>query len=133
MPWWYSQDEERYQGPCGTREEAIEIGRDAWGGEAFSVIEAEQDVIDFTFTDRHLTQWMETLEDDQSEKGDPESDVGLLHNLTNEQAERLRLDINDAISAWLQEEKIDTRAWSFKRSGDPERIPEVPLPEGMES
>jgi hypothetical protein len=48
MPWWYSQDEERWNGPCDTRAEAVAEGRGEWDGEAFAVCEAEQGPYDLT-------------------------------------------------------------------------------------
>jgi hypothetical protein len=40
--WYCSHDDENFQGPYDTRDEAVSVGRENWSGEAFSIIEARK-------------------------------------------------------------------------------------------
>lgn len=120
MAWWYSQDEDRWNGPCSDREEAISEGRDNYNGEGFMVMEADTGDYDMTLDSAHI---LEKLADQNEDRGDPDGDAPL-YQVTPTQSADLEAMVSSAIKRWVSKHRIDIRAWCFKTQGKPESIPE---------
>lgn len=105
--WWYSNNEESYQGPCGSREEAISTGFHEYGGEGWLyIVEATQavpgtDIFDF---DRVLEDFEERNEECWGEDGQPISGIEFKdkRQLENMLGATLRnyLEKNNALRSW---------------------------------
>jgi hypothetical protein len=118
--WWISTDEERYQGPYDSREEAIAVGTDDYGGDAFHICEATQGMLNlrpFWADDIY-----DRLQDVNEERVDPEDGELFRKSPTKEQDADLANMVNDAIEAWARKHNIDTRAWAFDSQRNSERI-----------
>ena len=105
--WWYSQDEERWNGPCSDREEAISEGRDNYDNEAFMVMEAETGDYDMRLDVDTIT---ECLADRNEDRSDPDGDPPLCQ-CTKVQNADLAAMVNTAIMRWVHKHRIDIRAW----------------------
>lgn len=119
--WWYSQDEERWNGPCDSREEAIAVGRGDYGDESFMVMDAEQGYYDLTI---NSSQILELIEEQNEDESDPEGNNTFTEKLTPKQRVALESVINSAIERWVVDEKVDARAWA-PTMGNPETIGET--------
>ena len=124
MPWWHSQNEERWHGPEDTREGAIQAGTTDYDGDPFFVCEAEQ-----TDCDLSLPSWVitERLTEDNEELLDPDGD-GLFAHLTNEQRRDLEASVAAAIKAWADRHNLSYLGWHFTKQGLPETITPVKTP-----
>ena len=120
--WWYSQDEERWNGPCDSREAAIADGRSDYDDESFMVVDAEQGHYDLSLS---AVKVLEMIEEDNEENSDPDGNNTFTSKLTPKQIDVLFTMLNDAIAEWVLRESIDTRAWAFKNMGNPETIGET--------
>ena len=122
MAWWYSQDEDRWNGPCSDREEAINEGRDNYDGESFMVMEAETGDFDMALDASTI---FEALDGQNEDRVDPDGDY-MLADVNDKQRADLAAMVNSAIMRWVHKHRIDIRAWAFKSQGKPETIPEQP-------
>jgi hypothetical protein len=122
MAWWYSQNEERWNGPCSDREEAIELGRDEYPGEGFMVMEAETGDYDLRVDADTL---LERIADRNEDRSDPDGDPPL-HGVTPAQEKDLEAFVHNAIKRWARAHRIDIRAWCFTKQGNPESIKAEP-------
>lgn len=122
--WWYSQDEDRWNGPCSDREEAIDLGRDEYNGEAFMVMEAETGDYDMRLSGDDL---LERLNERNEDRSDPDGDPAF-YRVDPKVEKDLGDMVTAAIARWVRKHRIDTRAWCFTKQGKPESIPELPEP-----
>ena len=127
MNWWYSQDEERWNGPCSDREEAIELGRDEYPEESFMVMEAETGDYDLRLDSDTI---LERIADRNEDRSDPDGDPPL-YGTAPAQKKDLEAHVNNAIKRWAAKNRIDTRAWCFTKQGKPETI--QPIVEASET
>ena len=118
MAWWYSQDEERWNGPETSREAAIAEGRGEYPGEQFMIVEAETDDYDMT-VDADLI--LDVISDRNEERTDPDGD-GPFDQVTRMQKDDLAMRVNAAIVTWVRVHNISIRAWAFVVQGPIERI-----------
>lgn len=118
--WWYSQNEERWNGPCSDRDEAVSMGRDEYSGESFMVMEAETGEYDMRMSGDDI---LERLNERNEDRSDPDGDPAF-----DRIAPKAEKDLGDmvtsAIARWVRKHRIDTTAFCFKKQGKPETIPE---------
>jgi broad specificity phosphatase PhoE len=118
MAWWYSQDEERWNGPCSSREEAISEGRGEYDAESFMVMDAETGDYDMRLDVDTITERLSERNEDRS---DPDGDPPL-YQITKEQGADLAAMVNAAIMRWVHKHRIDIRAWCFVKQSPHETI-----------
>lgn len=119
MQWWYSQDEERWNGPCETREDAVAEGRGEYDDEAFMVMEAEQGDFDLSPGAYRILDW---LDDHNSDLIDPDGD-GCFGSLSKEISDDLSEMVEATIKAWVAKHKLSARAFMFTKQRGAETIP----------
>lgn len=125
MKWWHSRCEERWEGPCDTREFAIADGHATYPGAAFMVMEASQGFYNLRVARSYNI--IEDIAEDNAERSDPDGD-GALPDVTKEQEQDLEVMLNDTIEAWAVKHKIDTVAFCFEKQGKAEIIDALPEP-----
>ena len=123
MAWWYSQDEERWNGPCDCREDASSEGRGEYDEEPFMVLEAETGDYDMRLHEHHILEALYSLNEDRM---DPDGDY-MLADVTKEKKADLVARVNAAISDWVVANFIGIRAWGFIKQGIAEDIPGIPV------
>lgn len=116
--WWYSQDDERWNGPCDSRQEAIEKGRAYYRGEQFMVCEAETAPLNLRLTADTI---LEMFDGQNEDNVDPDCDP-LFCNLSMEARSDLERAVNVAISGWIEKYEIDTKGYRFEWSDNQESI-----------
>lgn len=117
--WWYSDNEERYSGPCSSREEAIEMGRDEYHGEQFIICEA------FTSSYRLRVDYyslMDLFDHHNQDLDDPDGDSTMNTIATGVQQRALIDAVNIAIDHWIVEHGINMRAFMFQGMRNEETI-----------
>jgi len=119
MQWWYSQDEERWNGPCETREEAISEGRGEYDDEGFMVMEAEQGDYDLSISAERIFDF---LADRNEELTDPD-DGAVFSDAKPEQKRDLEKAMAATIKAWADAHKLSYRAFMFTKQRAAESIP----------
>lgn len=122
MSWWYSQDEERWNGPCSDREEAISMGHDEYPGEGFMVMEAETGDYDMRLDGDDL---LERINERNEDRADPDGDPPF-YRLAPAIEKDLGIMVSAAIARWVRKHRIDTRAFCFSKQGIPENIEALP-------
>ena len=127
--WWYSQDEERFNGPCSDREEAIAEGRCNYDGEGFMIVEADQGDYHIEVTGGDMLELLDGKNDD---RGDPDGDPPF-YSVTDKQAADLAAMVNSAIKRWVHKHRIDVRAWAFENRGKIENIEPLTAPAEAEA
>ena len=120
--WWYSFDGgERYRGPCVSREQAIQDGRDEVGEdydyEEFEICEARKGRLQ-TALFRNIGERLDDLNDDV---GDPEGDANSA-DVTDAQWRDLERRLNDAVSAWADANDIHKNVWMFAETRNHEIV-----------
>lgn len=123
-PWWYSQEEERWNGPCDSREEAICEGRSNYDGESFMVMQAENGEFDLNPGAYRIIDW---LDDANCDLTDPDGD-GVFGGISKAARDDLAEMVEATIKAWTQKHKLSTRAYMFTSQSATEAIPEVTRP-----
>ena len=119
--WWAGQDDEHYiVGPCSTREEAIELGKENFD-EGFYIVEAYLRPVDFSEmfdADEAVERWLENDEQLSTEDGEAPFD------LTTDQLHDLQTSVRVAIRNWAIRNSLDklTVHW-FEGQRNEERIP----------
>lgn len=116
--WWYSQDEERYYGPCVSREEAIECGFGDYGDEPFHICEARKGKISTYIPAYRL---LEYLDEANEEVIDQDGD-GRAFDTTNEQDRDLERVVEEAIRSLAVANKLSLVGWSFEETRNQESI-----------
>lgn len=123
--WWYSDNEERWNGPCLDRDEAIEMGRDYYDDESFMVMEACQGDLHLHLDAYTVSEW---LDENNHDLTDPDGDTVLVGIATEKQQRALVSALNIVIDHWIVENNIHTKAWSFKAQRNQETIPPLEFP-----
>ena len=125
MSWWYTQDEEWWNGPCETREDAIADGREDYGADNFEICEAEQGM----YGTPRFYDIEELMNNINEERTDPNGD-GIFHSgLRPEQEHALEHAVREAIQTWMEANGMRTTAWAFENMRNRETIPGVDEPE----
>lgn len=119
MRWWYTQDEERWNGPCETRAEAVAEGRGEYDDEGFMVCEAEQGELNLKISPYCIADW---LDDENCDLTDPNGD-DTFGAVSKEIMDDLGEMVETTIKAWATKHKLDTTAFIFTKQGDIEKIP----------
>lgn len=117
--WWYSQEDERWHGPCPTRDDAIASGRGEYGGEEFMVMEAETSTIDFHID---VDTWLESLDDFNSDVLDPEGDYFVADRVSAIARRDIEATLRDVVDRWISKHNIDTVGYTFSQRGPKEWI-----------
>jgi hypothetical protein len=140
--WWASSDEERYQGPYDTREEAIATGaRDELGYvededtedgkpvQIFYIVEAHQAPIQLAdYID--VGEMVERWEDNEFyELCDGENDKGLTEHVTTAEWDDLQARLRAAAREWQAANNVIIKSWNFTEQRKSERV-EVPVSNG---
>jgi hypothetical protein len=116
--WWHSNDQERWQGPCETREEAVEEAVE-WGHRF--ICEANQPIV----RARDLFDVTRITEDFDNCQGydlsDPDGD-GLFARVKDAQWADLTARIHAAADEWQKVHGIVISAWSFEDTRNEETI-----------
>lgn len=129
--WYYGQgiEPDSYNGPCDTREEAIEEGRDTYGDDGYSICEADKmvprlDVLDWDF----VVGRIEDCNPDCWSEDGPE-DFGA----TTEQTDELERMLAATLREWNAKHGL-IRAWGFATMRNQEYFPpaEYSLPAAEE-
>lgn len=119
MSWWWTQNEENYNGPADSREEAIERGKNEWVGEAFKIAEGGRmrlkvDVFDDWF-------W-EHFDERNEEAQNPDGDT-ISAEWKPEDCKELVARLEKTFSDWIEEKGYADSAWALDL-GAHEDIPE---------
>lgn len=115
--WYYSEDGERFNGPCATRDEAIAEGRREVEG-AFHILEATKGQFYFSIDN---STYFEMIDGQNEDQVDPEGN-GLSDSLTKEQADDLIQSVNAAIEAWKARTNFNEVPWGFDETRNQEII-----------
>lgn len=118
MLWWYGHDEERFYGPCSTRESAIEEGRSNYDDDPFCIMEASREAI--RLSDYFDAQdWVTHVDENQlADMGDPEGDSLLCDLDINGLQEAVRA----AIDQWQKDRGLVINPCAFTNHGPVEWI-----------
>lgn len=116
--WWYSQDEERYCGPCASREDAVFEGFGEYDDEPFHVCEAKQGEIRTDIPAYRLLEYLDHLNE---ENVDPDGN-GEVFKTTNAQDRDLERIVGHAIRVWAVTNNLSLIGWSFEKSRNHEDI-----------
>lgn len=116
--WYFSQDEERWNGGCVSRQEAIDEGIRAYGGDPFMVCRARLAPIRFAPSGWRI---LEMLDDLNEEALDPEGD-GLFGPVTKGQEAHLSCVVAAAIEGWARYWNNTPASWSFAETRDEETV-----------
>jgi len=121
--WYYSSNEEEYQGEYDTREDAIDAGRDAYGERGFYIVEALRDDFDLSFDGESI---IEIIDEANYERIDPDGDGRVFSRLTAEQIRGLGAYLNAAIQNWMRDFKVELEpCWAFKHQRNKEFFPGI--------
>lgn len=106
--WWHTQNEEYLNGPCDTRDAAIEAGAYEYGGEAFKITEGER----FKYQPLHfdIDRIAEDFDDANCEYG-PE-DEGPSAAWSDDACRELENALTETMRQWLAKHKYDD-AWAI--------------------
>lgn len=116
--WWYSDNEESFQGPCTSREEAIGTGFHEYSGEGtLYIVEATQatpgtNIFDF---DRVLEEFEERNEECWGEDGEP------LSGIEFKDKRSLETQLGAVLRNYLSKNNA-LRSWSFGKTRNAETI-----------
>lgn len=124
--WWYAvghgSEPERYNGPCGTRDEAISEALNNDGSESgYAIVEAalSQPTTKGTFDANFvLVKYDENNEECWDEDG-PEITP------TSEQGSELEAALDKALDEWMERHGLRGRAWAFGATRNAEYFPPV--------
>jgi hypothetical protein len=116
--WWYSQDDERWNGPCKTRKSAIGEGLSEYGGEPFMVCEARRHDLSTDISAYRLLEWLDEANEEYID-GDGN---GHAFDPTPEQERDLEYSVEKAILQWAARNKIGLTGWAFAETRSHEDI-----------
>ncbi len=115
--WWHSHDGgEQYHGPCDSREEAIEAGRDYADGEAFMICEARKGGLR-DFMRGRVSEWLDDRNEDQRPP-----DEAISERITQSQWDDLDVKLCLAARIWADANNIHDRVWAFAKTRNEEDI-----------
>lgn len=118
--WYYTQDQEIWQ-PAGSRQNAINCGRDEYEGGAFYICEANLQQLSDGFFDAELV--VEKFEEHNEECwGEDGADITLP---AAEAVKELEDALAKAFSAWRAKHLPHLKAWAFDEMRNEELIPAV--------
>lgn len=115
--WWAGRDDERYTvGPCETKEQAIEGGREDFDGDSFCIIEAIQND-DIRLADTLDGDYLLEIAEEKAydEYADPEGD-SLIFDLSTDQVKSFGAAIKEAIEAWQNAEGLTFKSFLFSKT-----------------
>jgi len=119
-PWWYSFDDERFQGPFDTREAAIAEGEDYYDPDGFYICQATQSatlrLADFIEVD----DLIERANDCAYDLGDP--DGSPLFDPKTEDTKDLLITLRAAVNEWQDRRGIVFKPWAFTWQGRSEWV-----------
>lgn len=117
--WWHSTDEDQYQGPCLTREEAIAEGDESREDDQWLYIcEANKETPSLPDGERFCEMFL-----DQNEDRGGEDPFGEDFNPTSEQHDELTAELRKVFCAWLDKHKLWPAVWNFNVVRNKESIP----------
>lgn len=116
--WYYSFDEERYQGPFNSLEEAVSEAAEENFDDAdkVHVMEATKGEYRISFPD----YWWEWVDDANSDLLDPDGD-GLVARIGDDAAKELTDAINKVIDEWKKKTKLP-EPWAFGKTRNGEWV-----------
>lgn len=120
-PWWYSQSEERWNGPCESREEAISEGFGEYDDESFMVMQATQGDYDLSPHGDTILDWLEDINDDRV---DPDG-ADMFGPLSKEMKGDLSAMVSAAVRAWALKYKLSTTSFCFTKQWAAESVPSL--------
>jgi hypothetical protein len=116
--WYYSQCEERWSGPCRTRDGAIAEGLNEYSGEPFIICEARRSEL---CTDVTAYRLLEMLDELNEEFVDGDGD-GRAFPCSGYQERQLEKMVSQTIKHWCYLNKISLIGWAFAEQRNEERI-----------
>lgn len=131
--WWASSDEERYQGPYDSREEAIQVAT----GDEMGWCEAEDEspaCLNFYIVEAYhepiqlsayisVSDMVERWEDGAFEElSDPDGGDSILEHITQVQWDDLETMLRDATRAWQARNKIVVTSFAFAGQRNSEHV-----------
>src|SRR5665213_1541227 len=121
MPWWFTQNEKRWNGPHRDREEAIGEGSSKYDIEQFMIMEAELGEYDLSPDGKRIVEVLSSM---NADRDGPDQSPPFAY-LTPKQIDSLGQFVGKAIEAWVQANKIGTNSRYFTKQGEPEIIPAI--------
>jgi hypothetical protein len=116
--WYYTQNEDRWNGGLSCREEAIEAGLLEFNGEPFMIARARKGELDFCIPGWRI---IEILEELNEEVMDPDGD-SLFGRLSPGQEAHLSYLVGEAVSGWARYWGVLPSPWRFDDKMEVERI-----------
>ena len=126
--WWWSRNDESFNGPCDTREAAIKEGRDSDPADGFYICQATQHASVNLSDYFDATDFIERANEDSAElmgeDGDP------LFDQSEDQVADLQAMVCAAIDIWQEKRGLAFIPWCFDWQGPSEWISTKPDEEG---
>ena len=124
--WYCSRDGERFDGPCDSREAAIQQGQQDYDGEAFQVAEATTGTLR-AFIDVHVSEWLDEANEESSDpEGDPISSYvtgDISSYVTGDQWKDLFKRFDAVALEWAKDHDLNSYVWIFDAIRNREDIP----------
>lgn len=124
--WYISSDEETYYKIAAqTREEAVEAGREEYGGEEFYIAEAKPQ--EFPYHLMFNLNWMfESVMENGEDYWGEDQEGPFVKQPTGEQEKDLKAMLIEATKAWVEKHDIKlTEPWAFGAMRNEEKIEET--------
>ena len=122
MSWWHTRHEdERWNGPYKTREDAIAGGRVEYGADNFEICEAEQGM----YRTPCFYEIEELMNNINEELIDPNGDGIFRAGLPPYKKIVLEHAVREAIQTWMELNGMRATAWAFENMRNQETIPGV--------
>lgn len=125
--WYWSHDEERYQGQCDTRDQAYEEAlASSDPGQTIHVLEATQGTLSAVI----FHDLAERFDERNEDVADPDG-YGICDALTNAQWSDLERRLTRAMEDWIKDHNLNRLAWGFGQTRNEERIVAPPVGSGQ--
>jgi len=121
MPWWFRQNEKRWNGPQRDREEAIGEGSSKYDIEQFMIMEAELGEYDLSPDGKRIVEMLNSI---NADRDGPDQSLPFAY-LTPKQIDSLGQFVDKAIEAWAKANRISATSRYFTKQGEPEIIPAI--------